>query len=68
MSSDKTVVMKWHYTTPCGQCGRDIKVAPDPSNGKQKFNGAPTVTLKCEDCGHQGSYPASAVDNKKLSA
>lgn len=61
---DRTVAMEWWYTTPCGRCGHDIKIAKDASGGEQRYNATPTVKAKCAGCGHEDTYPASAVDNR----
>lgn len=66
MPQDKTVVMEWHYTTPCGRCGRDIRITKDASGGEKKFSESATVRVSCTKCGHEDTYPASAVDNKLL--
>lgn len=64
MPSDKTVVLEWYYTTPCGSCGHDIRINKDLSRGKTKYSGASNLRAKCTKCGHEDSYPATAIDNK----
>jgi hypothetical protein len=66
MSNDKTVILKWRYTTPCGMCGTRISIADDPSGGEKKYSEGATVRASCPSCGHQQDYPASAVDNKLM--
>lgn len=68
MAGDDTVVMEWFYATPCGRCGHDIRIEKDPSRGKSRFSVGGSVTAKCTKCGHQDSYPSSAVDGKPFSA
>lgn len=63
-SEDRTVAMEWWYTTPCGRCGQDVRIAKDNSRGKVKYSISSTVKVKCASCGHEETYPASAVDNK----
>lgn len=67
MAGDDTLVMEWFYMTPCGNCGQDVEVGRDGSRGKARYSGPSPVVAKCAKCGHQGSYPATAVDNKAVS-
>jgi RNase P subunit RPR2 len=58
--------MQWWYTTPCGRCAKDVRIAKDASRGKSKYSASSTVKAKCASCGHEDAYPASAVDSKML--
>jgi len=62
--NDKTMVMEWYYVTPCGHCGKPIRIAKDPSCGQKRYADAAALRLTCKDCGHQDSYPPTAVDNR----
>jgi DNA-directed RNA polymerase subunit RPC12/RpoP len=62
--ADETVTMEWFYTTPCGACGKDIKVGRDVSNGKTRYS--KPADLKCPSCGHQETYKPTAIDNKRV--
>ena len=68
MNEEKTVVMEWYYTTPCGKCGQDIRIGRDMSRGKKKFSGPGHQRAKCASCGNEDSYPATAIDNKPFSS
>lgn len=68
MAGDDTMVMEWFYMTPCGRCGQDVQVGKDPSRGKVRYSGASPVRAKCPKCGHEDNYPATAIDNKAVSA
>ena len=65
MASDETVTMEWYYTTPCGACGKDVRISRDGSKGKARYNAGP-VKAKCASCGHEEVYKPTAIDNKSF--
>ena len=64
MANDETVTMEWFYTTPCGRCGKEVRVGKDLSKGKARF--AKPVRAKCASCGHEEEYKATAIDSKSF--
>ena len=64
MSTERTAVLEWTYSTPCSACGKPIRIDRDPSGGKKPYGAiAPSVRAKCKACGHEQEYPASAINN-----
>lgn len=64
MAGDTTVVMEWFHTTPCGSCGKDIRIGKDDSRGKVRYAASGPVRATCGACGHEDQYPPTAIDAK----